>query len=69
MADQGQSTYPEECCGLLIGTLAPGDGSRTVQQIQPLQNQWVPAVQTVTDPDGDSRGARRQRQPSPSVLD
>lgn len=59
MADHGQSTYPEECCGLLLGTLAPSDGSHKVQQIQPLQNQWVPAAQAVTD--GDLLGAADSR--------
>lgn len=68
LGNHAQSTYPEECCGLLLGTLAAGDTPRTVQHIQPLQNQWVPAVQTVTDPDGaatlgDANGdpSRRRR--------
>jgi len=47
-----QAIYPEECCGLLLGTLATPDGPRTVHQTQPLANQWVPETQTVPESQG-----------------
>lgn len=56
-----QATYPEECCGLLLGTLATGHTPRTVHQIQPLKNQWVAAVAAVTDPDGAKPHNSRHR--------
>ncbi|MGB3693656.1 MAG: M67 family metallopeptidase [Spirulinaceae cyanobacterium] len=35
---QGESTYPEECCGLLIGTLQ--DSKKIVRNILPQKNSW-----------------------------
>jgi proteasome lid subunit RPN8/RPN11 len=33
------STYPEECCGLLLGTLDPT--SKTVAEVRPIANSWT----------------------------
>src|SRR6185436_19494365 len=34
----GQQTYPEECCGLILGVVGE-DGSRSVSELVPLKNQ------------------------------
>ena len=34
----GESTYPEECCGLLLGTIA--EGVKTLVEIWPAENAW-----------------------------
>jgi proteasome lid subunit RPN8/RPN11 len=31
-------TYPDECCGILLGREA--DGARVVERLKPLDNQW-----------------------------
>lgn len=35
---QGESTYPDECCGLLLGKLS--NGSKTVVEVRATQNVW-----------------------------
>lgn len=42
LKDQGEQTYAQECCGLLIGYSSFEDGiwHRTVQTIKPTQNVW-----------------------------
>ncbi|MGD1908412.1 MAG: M67 family metallopeptidase [Leptolyngbyaceae cyanobacterium] len=52
MHQHAQATYPEECCGLIIGALSVQSRSKDVRQIHSLANQWMPEVQTVTEPDG-----------------
>lgn len=45
---QAEGTYPEECCGLLLGKIdwaANPEGDRIVAHLQPLQNQWQPQVE------------------------
>jgi proteasome lid subunit RPN8/RPN11 len=45
---QAEGTYPEECCGLLLGKIdwaASPEGDRIVAQLQPLENQWQPQVE------------------------
>jgi proteasome lid subunit RPN8/RPN11 len=36
--------YPQECCGLLLGTTASAAGTQPVTQIWPTENAWSPAV-------------------------
>jgi proteasome lid subunit RPN8/RPN11 len=33
----GESDYPHECCGLLIGSLAP-DGGKVAEEVYPISN-------------------------------
>lgn len=33
-----QGTYPEECCGLLLGTIDPA--GKTVVEVKPVENTW-----------------------------
>lgn len=37
IAQQGEAHYPEECCGLLLGTFGT-DGERTVSDLLPIAN-------------------------------
>jgi proteasome lid subunit RPN8/RPN11 len=34
----GESAYPEECCGLLLGTIP--DGVKTLVEVWPTENAW-----------------------------
>jgi proteasome lid subunit RPN8/RPN11 len=36
---ESERSYPDECCGLLLGVDA-GDGTRTVQGAAPAENAW-----------------------------
>ncbi|MDH6098334.1 M67 family metallopeptidase [Anabaenopsis sp. FSS-46] len=38
ICNHGESTYPQECCGLVIGVL--GRGGKTVIDIIPTENTW-----------------------------
>lgn len=38
------STYPQECCGLLLGQVTPGN--RSVMTVRPVQNTWNQQVAT-----------------------
>jgi proteasome lid subunit RPN8/RPN11 len=37
--DHAQQTYPDECCGLLIGITTP-DGQRSLLEVIPTRNAW-----------------------------
>ncbi len=39
----GESTYPEECCGLLLGTIA--EGVKTLVEVWPTENAWSAEAQ------------------------
>lgn len=34
-----ESTYPDECCGLILGYVA--NDSKTVVQVRPTENAWM----------------------------
>ncbi len=38
ICQHGESTYPNECCGLLLGQI--GNGSKTVVEVRATQNVW-----------------------------
>lgn len=38
IAQHGEASFPDECCGVLLGNEA--DGVRTVEQLLPIENQW-----------------------------
>ena len=46
IARHGAATYPEECCGILLGRET--DGVRSIERLMPIDNQW----------DSDDRGER-----------
>jgi proteasome lid subunit RPN8/RPN11 len=50
-----ETTYPEECCGLLLGYL--NDNSKTVLEIIPTENTWS----ETSDPFGDSTATKQRR--------
>lgn len=46
-----EQTYPQECCGVLVGTITPG--MKQVQQVFPTVNQWNAEVaQTLAEAAG-----------------
>ena len=51
MHAQGAKSYPDECCGLLIGRLGSGadDGARTAVEAVPVPNEWTADVALTTD--------------------
>lgn len=38
IAQHGEATFPDECCGVLLGT--EQDGERVVSQLLPIENEW-----------------------------
>jgi proteasome lid subunit RPN8/RPN11 len=61
IADHAQQTYPEECCGLLLGVVLGGN-QRYVLAVRPVRNAWDDeiAAQLATVM-GDGAGAGRSR--------
>jgi proteasome lid subunit RPN8/RPN11 len=58
--NQAQSTYPEECCGLLVGNRSRE--SKTVVQVHPTENVWNAQAMdefTQIDPGVKSRTSKR----------
>ena len=45
--EQGAASYPEECCGLLIGQFA--ETERTAVEAVPVPNEWTADVQLTGD--------------------
>jgi len=39
-----EGTYPEECCGLLLGTRLPGSVEVIVSEVWPVKNAWHDAL-------------------------
>jgi len=61
-----QKTYPEECCGILLGHL--GDGTKTVAKVISTENVWE--RDTAADFPGDSQeySKRRRYAIAPQVM-
>lgn len=38
IAQHGEASFPDECCGVLLGS--EHDGVRTITQLLPIENQW-----------------------------
>ncbi|NER82366.1 MAG: M67 family metallopeptidase [Leptolyngbya sp. SIO1D8] len=49
MAAQAKLTYPEECCGLLLGTQNLKQDRRWVHELLPMENKWTAEVQALTE--------------------
>ena len=49
MTAQAESIYPEECCGLLMGTQDTVSDCRWVKELRPMANQWTSDVQALTE--------------------
>lgn len=56
IADHAQATYPDECVGLLLGTLA-GEHKRVVS-VYPVENRWDGQVSLGANDNPDSRRDR-----------
>ncbi|MFE1745830.1 Mov34/MPN/PAD-1 family protein [Coleofasciculus sp. H7-2] len=49
-----ESTYPEECCGLLLGKLA--EDGKTVVEVMPTENSWdAQAVEAFPEIEGSAK--------------
>ena len=49
-----ESTYPEECCGLLLGKLA--EDGKTVVEVMPTENSWnAEAVEAFQEIEGSAK--------------
>ncbi|MEW5859499.1 MAG: M67 family metallopeptidase, partial [Cyanobacteriota bacterium] len=49
-----ESTYPEECCGLLLGQLA--EDGKTVVEVMPTENSWnAEAVEAFQEIEGSAK--------------
>jgi proteasome lid subunit RPN8/RPN11 len=44
MATHAEHTYPNECCGLLIGHYVASTGEKTLLRVHPLENAWQASV-------------------------
>lgn len=40
-----ERTYPEECCGLLLGQLDAQSGRKTLVEVWPTENVWTPQIE------------------------
>lgn len=56
---QGENTYPEECCGLLLGTLDKHQG--IVTEIYPTPNSWTLEAQSLLGDNSDKKLSRCNR--------
>jgi proteasome lid subunit RPN8/RPN11 len=59
MTDHAERTYPEECCGLLVGRGPVGE--KVVVEVRSLENTWTPTMSSATaavdaTQDGDRAG-------------
>lgn len=64
ITQHAQRTYPEECCGLLIGTLASQRNESRVVEVRPTPNAWSPeqvAGLEALIPDQSTPHSRRDR--------
>jgi proteasome lid subunit RPN8/RPN11 len=65
-----ESTYPEECCGLLLGQLS-GD-IKTLIDVLPTENSWgdeaVDAFQTIEEPRERKSSKRNRFSIAPKVM-
>lgn len=57
IAAHAEQTYPDECVGLLFGTLEDGSVKR-VQTAYPVENRWSGQVQLAESDNADSRRDR-----------
>jgi proteasome lid subunit RPN8/RPN11 len=58
---QAIATYPEECCGLLLGTIAATGDRRQVHEVRPLANQWSPDLGVLNQADDAGAVLDRRR--------
>ncbi|MGK7930650.1 MAG: Mov34/MPN/PAD-1 family protein [Microcystaceae cyanobacterium] len=56
---QAEKTYPEECCGLLLGTIEYNMG--WIKDIHPTPNSWTPDDQTLLNDHTEKELSRHNR--------
>lgn len=54
MSTHAERTYPEECCGLLLGVAKPETDRRLVYEVRSLENQWTTTLNPFAETDRDS---------------
>ncbi|MDB9526567.1 M67 family metallopeptidase [Oscillatoria sp. CS-180] len=68
MRVHAEQTYPEECCGLLLGTHDPKQGDRQVCELRPLNNDWTTSVNPFADSDASTVSKRSRYWVDPQAL-
>jgi len=69
IATHGEQTFPDECCGVLLGHEA--DGQRTVEQLLPIENEWDEEERRrrfLITPQAMMRAEREARQRGQDIL-
>ena len=61
-----EATYPEECCGILLGYF--NDGKKTVVEIIPTENAWEPDIAADFPDDNPEYSKRRRYAIAPQIL-
>jgi proteasome lid subunit RPN8/RPN11 len=61
-----ENTYPEECCGLIIGHITTE--SKTVVEVIPTENDWSPATAPDFLPDDTEYSKKRRYSIAPKYL-
>ena len=63
IAAHAESTYPEECCGLLLGTIDPASGT-TIVAVKSTENAWSADATHI----GESLNKTRRYEIAPEVM-
>ncbi|WP_287128191.1 M67 family metallopeptidase [Candidatus Cyanaurora vandensis] len=63
--DHGSQSYPDECCGLLLGKALPGE-DKQLMEVWPVANVWAEAENDLAD--GES-ARRRYLIPPQAILE
>lgn len=58
---EAERTYPEECCGLLLGIQAPDKPERQVYELYPLRNEWSVSVNPFAEDTASERSLLSKR--------
>ncbi|MEM9118339.1 MAG: M67 family metallopeptidase [Cyanobacteria bacterium P01_F01_bin.56] len=70
MAAHAEQTYPEECCGLLLGIFDVVNDCAQVQEVQPVHNTWTEAVNPFVEGDRQTQSVSKRNRfwIDPSIL-
>lgn len=61
MTQHAEQTYPEECCGLLLGQYEPATNRAHVAEIRPALNDWTIDVNPLEETDRTAASSKRNR--------
>jgi proteasome lid subunit RPN8/RPN11 len=70
ISHHAEQTYPEECCGLLLGIHEWVDGAKVniVQDVYPTPNVWEQSLSNAEQSDGSMATAHRRYQIDPIAM-